>query len=61
MKTLDELEISTLTYNYFRRAGINTIAVAKVICETDIPHVKGIPDRCVEEMRRAIKEHEAKQ
>lgn len=51
---IDELDLSTRTYNVLLRAGIKTTEKIKEMTDDDLRHIKNLNEKCLKEVKRAV-------
>lgn len=51
---LDELDLTTRTYNCLRRAGIETVGQLKAMSDGELSRVKNLSSKCMDEAKKAV-------
>lgn len=51
---IDELNLSTITYNTLLRAGITTVDKIREMSDEELKNVKNLSKKCYEEVKQAV-------
>ena len=51
---IDELNLSTRTYNTLLRAGIDTVEKIRGMTDEELKSVKNLSEKCYEEVKQAV-------